>query len=94
MRDIGLPGVLKTRRMGYDGKGQMVLRTAADLDRAWVELGQVPMLYEELVPFDLEVSVIGVRGRNGECQVYPLNHNLHAGGILQADPGPVRQCAD
>jgi 5-(carboxyamino)imidazole ribonucleotide synthase len=88
VREIGLPGVLKTRRMGYDGKGQMVLRTAADLDRAWVELGQVPMLYEELVPFDLEVSVIGVRSRNGECQVYPLNRNLHSGGILRLTRAP------
>jgi 5-(carboxyamino)imidazole ribonucleotide synthase len=90
VREIGLPGVLKTRRMGYDGKGQGVLRTAADLDRAWVELGQVPMLYEELVPFDLEVSVIGVRSRNGECQVYPLNQNLHSGGILRLTRAPYR----
>jgi 5-(carboxyamino)imidazole ribonucleotide synthase len=87
-RDIGLPGVLKTRRMGYDGKGQAVLRRPADLERAWAELGQVPLLYEELVPFDLEVSVIGVRSRTGECQVYPLNHNLHSGGILRLTRAP------
>jgi 5-(carboxyamino)imidazole ribonucleotide synthase len=88
VRDIGLPGIVKTRRMGYDGKGQAVLRTALDVDRAWAELGQVPLLFEELVPFDLEVSVIGVRGRGGECQVYPLNHNLHAGGILRLTRAP------
>jgi 5-(carboxyamino)imidazole ribonucleotide synthase len=88
VRDIGLPGVLKTRRMGYDGKGQSVLRTPADLERAWAEHGSVPLLYEELVPFDLEVSVIGVRGRRGECQVYPLNHNLHAAGILRLTRSP------
>src|SRR5580698_8382537 len=69
VRDIGLPGILKTRRMGYDGKGQAVLRSAADLQRAWTELGKVPLLYEELVPFDEEVSVIGVRGRRGEFKV-------------------------
>ena len=46
------------------------------------------MLYEELVPFDLEVSVIGVRSRNGECAVYPLNHNLHADGILRLTRAP------
>jgi 5-(carboxyamino)imidazole ribonucleotide synthase len=86
--DIGLPGVLKTRRMGYDGKGQAVLRTAADAERAWTQLGQVPLLYEELVPFDLEVSVIGVRSRSGECRVYPLNHNLHSGGILRLTRAP------
>jgi 5-(carboxyamino)imidazole ribonucleotide synthase len=86
--DIGLPGVLKTRRMGYDGKGQAVLRTAADVERAWLQLGEVPLLYEELVPFDLEVSVIGVRSRSGECAVYPLNHNLHADGILRLTRAP------
>ena len=88
LRDIGLPGIVKTRRLGYDGKGQAVLRTSADVERAWVELGQVPLLYEELVPFDLEVSVIGVRGGTGQCQVYPLNHNLHSGGILRLTRAP------
>jgi 5-(carboxyamino)imidazole ribonucleotide synthase len=87
-RDIGLPGVLKTRRMGYDGKGQVVLTTPEDLERAWTQMGQVPLLYEELVSFDLEVSVIGVRSRNGECKVYPLNHNLHSGGILRLTRAP------
>jgi len=87
-RAIGLPGVVKTRRMGYDGKGQAVVRSAADLDAAWDRLGEAPLLYEELVPFDLEVSVIGVRSRSGECRVYPLNHNLHAGGILRLTRAP------
>jgi 5-(carboxyamino)imidazole ribonucleotide synthase len=88
VRDIGLPGILKTRRMGYDGKGQAVVRSAADLERAWAQLGQASLLYEELVPFDLEVSVIGVRGRSGECRVYPLNQNLHSGGILRLTRAP------
>ena len=87
-RDIGLPGVVKTRRLGYDGKGQAVVRTAADLDLAWTQLGQAPLIYEELVPFDFEVSVIGVRSRNGDCRVYPLNHNLHSGGILRLTRAP------
>ena len=63
---IGLPGVLKTRRLGYDGKGQCVLRKAADIEAAWQQLGSAPLLYEEMVPFDYEVSVIGVRGLTGE----------------------------
>jgi 5-(carboxyamino)imidazole ribonucleotide synthase len=88
LREIGLPGVLKTRRMGYDGKGQAVLRTAADVEGAWAQLGTVPLLYEELVPFDEEVSVIGVRGRQGEFAVYPLNRNLHADGILRLTRAP------
>ena len=58
---IGLPGVLKTRRMGYDGKGQFVLRKPADLDAAWTALGSAPLLYENLVPFEREVSVIAAR---------------------------------
>src|SRR5499427_8954101 len=56
VRSIGLPGVLKTRRMGYDGKGQFVLRKPEDLDTAWAALGSAPLLYENLVPFDREVS--------------------------------------
>src|SRR4029077_321933 len=58
---LGLPGVLKTRRFGYDGKGQAVLRVAADAERAWRTLATVPLLYEEWVPFDCEVSIIGAR---------------------------------
>jgi len=85
---IGLPGVLKTRRMGYDGKGQRVLRTADDVDRAWQALGEVPLLYEELVPFDYEVSIIGVRGRSGEIAVYSLNRNYHVDGILRLTLAP------
>ncbi len=85
---IGLPGVLKTRRLGYDGKGQRVLREAADLEPAWSELGSAPLLYENLVPFDREVSVIAVRGRKGELGFYPLNLNVHRDGILRLTRAP------
>jgi len=88
IRDIGLPGVLKTRRLGYDGKGQAVIRTAQDADRAWESLGSAPLLYEEWVPFDCEVSIIGVRSRRGETAIYPLNGNIHAGGILRLTRAP------
>ena len=87
-RTIGLPGVLKTRRMGYDGKGQFVLREAADIEGAWAQLGAVPLLYEEMVPFDFEVSVIGARSTLGETAVYPLNRNFHHGGILRLTRAP------
>jgi 5-(carboxyamino)imidazole ribonucleotide synthase len=92
---VGLPGILKTRRFGYDGKGQQVLRTAGDIDRAWRLLGQVPLLYEELVPFDYEVSIIGARARSGEIVIYPLNRNYHVGGILRLTlaPWPARGLA-
>jgi 5-(carboxyamino)imidazole ribonucleotide synthase len=85
---IGLPGVLKTRRLGYDGKGQCVLRRNGDVARAWAELGSAPLLYEQLVPFDYEISAIGVRGRDGEFAMYPLNRNLHEGGILRLTRAP------
>jgi 5-(carboxyamino)imidazole ribonucleotide synthase len=87
-REIGLPGVIKTRRLGYDGKGQAVVRSEADLDRAWQELGSAPLIYEEWVPFEREVSIIGARSRNGEIAVYPLNDNLHSGGILRLTRAP------
>jgi 5-(carboxyamino)imidazole ribonucleotide synthase len=85
---VGLPGVLKTRRFGYDGKGQYVLRSLADLDAAWDALGSAPLLYEEFVPFDYEVSIIGVRARSGQIAVYPLNRNYHVDGILRLTLAP------
>jgi len=88
LRDIGLPGVIKTRRMGYDGKGQAVVRTPEDTERAWNELGNVPLLYEEYVPFDCEVSIIGARSGHGEFVVYPLNGNIHAQGMLRLTRAP------
>ena len=88
VKSIGLPGVLKTRRLGYDGKGQFVLRQPADLDRAWETLGGSPLLYENLVPFDAEVSVIAVRGLDGAVGFYPLNLNVHREGILRLTRAP------
>jgi 5-(carboxyamino)imidazole ribonucleotide synthase len=86
--EIGLPGVLKTRRLGYDGKGQQVLRKSADVDAAWQALGVAPLLYEQMVRFDYEVSAIGVRGLDGQFAMYPLNRNLHRDGILRLTRAP------
>jgi 5-(carboxyamino)imidazole ribonucleotide synthase len=88
MRDIGLPAVIKTRRLGYDGKGQAVVRTKDDAERAWEQLGAAPLLYEELIPFDCEVSIIGARSSRGEVAVYPLNGNVHSEGILRLTRAP------
>jgi 5-(carboxyamino)imidazole ribonucleotide synthase len=88
LREVGLPGVIKTRRLGYDGKGQAVVRTREDAERAWAEMGPVGLIYEEWVPFDCEVSIIGARARRGEIAVYPLNGNVHAGGILRLTRAP------
>jgi 5-(carboxyamino)imidazole ribonucleotide synthase len=93
VRNIGLPGVLKTRRLGYDGKGQAVIRSATDADAAWRALGATPLLYEEWVPFDCEVSIIGARSARGELAVYPLCGNVHGAGVLRltrAPYGPAR----
>jgi 5-(carboxyamino)imidazole ribonucleotide synthase len=89
VKSIGLPGVLKTRRLGYDGKGQQVLRAPADLDAAWEALGKAPLLYENLVPFDAEVSIIAVRGLDGAIAFYPLNLNVHREGILRLTRAPL-----
>jgi len=88
VREVGLPGVAKARRLGYDGKGQAVIRQARGLEHAWHELGGVPLIYEELVPLDFEVSIIGARSTRGELAVYPLNGNVHAGGILRLTRAP------
>jgi 5-(carboxyamino)imidazole ribonucleotide synthase len=82
------PGVLKTRRLGYDGKGQFRVRGARDLDAAWTALGGAPLLYEQFVPFDYEVSVIGARSTRGEIAVYPLGGNVHVEGILRVTRAP------
>lgn len=83
VRQTGLPAVLKTRRMGYDGKGQFVLRSEADLDTAWAALGRQPLILEAFVPFQREVSCLSVRGRDGAIRFYPLVENVHRSGILR-----------
>ena len=79
---IGLPAVLKTRTLGYDGKGQKVLRKAEDVVGAFAELGSVPCILEGFVPFTGEVSLVAVRARDGETRFYPLVHNRHDSGVL------------
>jgi 5-(carboxyamino)imidazole ribonucleotide synthase len=88
---IGLPGMLKTRRLGYDGKGQTPIHGQQDIEAAWERLQAVPLIYEELIPFDYEVSVIGARSTRGEIAIYPLNRNQHMDGILRVTRAPWRQ---
>jgi 5-(carboxyamino)imidazole ribonucleotide synthase len=87
--DIGLPAVLKTRRFGYDGKGQAMLRSPGDLDPAWDALGGHPLLLEGFVAFDRELSQIAVRGRDGAMVFYPLVENHHREGILRLSLAPA-----
>jgi 5-(carboxyamino)imidazole ribonucleotide synthase len=87
----GLPAVLKTRRGGYDGKGQARLHSIDDLDAAWSELGggEVGLILESLVPFDRELSVLAVRGLDGEVACWPLVENHHERGILRVSRAPA-----
>ena len=87
--DLSLPLVIKTRRLGYDGKGQFVIRERADIDRAWKSLGGNSLIAEQWINFDYEVSVIGARNVDGEIVIYPLSHNVHEGGILRTSRSPV-----
>jgi 5-(carboxyamino)imidazole ribonucleotide synthase len=77
-----LPGVLKTSRLGYDGKGQMRVKTREELDSAWDELKRVPCVLEKLLPLAAECSVIVARGGDGRIVNLPVQLNLHRGGIL------------
>ncbi len=83
VRAVGLPAVLKTRRLGYDGKGQAVLRSAADLDPAWARLGGQPLILEGFVAFERELSCLAVRGTQGDMVFYPVVENEHRDGILR-----------
>lgn len=87
--ELGLPAVLKTRRCGYDGKGQQVLRRHDDARAAWEALGKVPLLVEAFVPFERELSILAVRGRTGETAFYPLVDNQHHRGILRRSLAPA-----
>jgi 5-(carboxyamino)imidazole ribonucleotide synthase len=80
--EIGLPAVLKTRTLGYDGKGQAVLRQPDDVAAAWQRLGGVPLILESFVRFEREISIIAARGLDGALRFYPVAENDHRDGIL------------
>ena len=86
---IGVPAVLKTRRMGYDGRGQYLLRTPEDIAPALAALGGEPLLLEAFVPFDRELSLIAARAGGGETAFYPVVENHHRGGILRLSRAPA-----
>jgi 5-(carboxyamino)imidazole ribonucleotide synthase len=86
---LGLPAVLKTRRGGYDGKGQFVLRSPGDIERAWVNLGGVPLIAESFVAFRRELSIVAARGDGGETKCWPVVENEHRDGILRVTRAPA-----
>jgi 5-(carboxyamino)imidazole ribonucleotide synthase len=86
---LGLPAILKTRRGGYDGKGQFPLGAPTDVDAAWDALAGVPLILEGRIPFTRELSVLAVRGLDGATRCYPLVQNEHADGILRVSTAPA-----
>ncbi len=83
LKESGTPAVLKTRRLGYDGKGQVVIQKNTRLELLWEEFQGRALILEEFVPFEGEVSLISVRGKKGEIQFYPVVQNYHHEGILR-----------
>ncbi len=91
--EIGLPVVLKTCRFGYDGKGQVMLRTPDDLDAAWDSLATDDAILEGFVAFEKEVSVIVARNLSGETRAYPVVENHHENHILDTTTAPAKVSA-
>ncbi len=93
LAQVGTPCILKTRRLGYDGKGQFRIKTPADADAAWAALGAqagtVGLIVEGFVRFERELSVVAVRGRDGEFRAWPLTENWHVDGVLSASLAPA-----
>ena len=90
MRTVTLPALLKTRRFGYDGKGQVLIGNEAEAESAWAAIGRVPAVLEDLVRFEREVSVIVVRGQGGTFKFYDPVENVHENGILAVSRVPAR----
>jgi 5-(carboxyamino)imidazole ribonucleotide synthase len=93
MHAVGLPLVLKTRRFGYDGKGQSVLEREQDADDAWQDLGGSPSIAEQRIPFEREVSIFGARTADGRIVLYPMTQNEHRHGILRVSRAPAEGVA-
>ncbi|MCC6735384.1 MAG: 5-(carboxyamino)imidazole ribonucleotide synthase [Bauldia sp.] len=85
----GRPAILKTRRLGYDGKGQAVIRSDADAAAAWPAIGGVPAILEEMIPFTREISVLVARGADGTVRVFDVPENRHRHGILDTSTVPA-----
>ena len=92
-KKIGLPGVLKTRRLGYDGKGQFVLREPAQIGEAWAAIGGTGLIYEKFQAFSREVSLVGARSAAGDTVFYPLSANVHRRRHFAIQRGAFCQCA-
>jgi 5-(carboxyamino)imidazole ribonucleotide synthase len=86
---IGTPAVLKTRRFGYDGKGQLSIRAGTDPEAAWREVGMQPSIVEAFVPFEREISVVAARGPDGRIESFDVTENEHRDHILKISRVPA-----
>lgn len=89
MRHIDGGCVLKTRRFGYDGKGQVIIRTPDEIEEQWAKIGSEPVIAEAFIPFEREVSIICARTQKGEIAAYPLTENVHRNHILHTSVAPA-----
>jgi len=90
VESLGMPAVLKTRRFGYDGKGQARIKADTDLGQAFAEIGGQPAILEAFVPFEREVSVIAARDVNGTVACFDVAENVHENGILRSSTIPAK----
>jgi 5-(carboxyamino)imidazole ribonucleotide synthase len=86
---IGLPAVIKTRRFGYDGKGQALIREGDNIDRIWADLGTKSAILEAFIPFECEISVIAARSASGEVECFDVTENEHRDHILKISRAPA-----
>ena len=86
---IGLPAVIKTRRFGYDGKGQAIIRKADEIDRTWEELGTKSAILEAFIPFEREISVIAARSADGQVECFDVTENEHRDHVLKVSRVPA-----
>lgn len=94
LKDISYPAVLKTRRFGYDGKGQAIVHSTADLEQAWMSLDSDKIIIEGFIEFDMEISVIAARGQDGAISCYVPVENEHKNHVLDVSIAPARIAED
>lgn len=94
LRDISYPAVLKTRRFGYDGKGQAIVKSPDDLEQAWKLLDSDSIIIEGFIEFDMEISVLAARGQDGKVSCYVPVENEHKNHILDVSIAPARIAED
>ncbi|MCK5425416.1 MAG: 5-(carboxyamino)imidazole ribonucleotide synthase [Emcibacter sp.] len=94
LKEINYPAVMKTRRFGYDGKGQAIVKSEQELPGAWAKLNSSDVIIEGFIPFDMEISVLAARGQDGEIKCFDPAENIHKNHILDLSIAPARIAPD